>query len=184
MIDRASALELLASRNPERHLVCHALETEAIMAAMARECGEDPELWGMTGLLHDLDYPDTKDDPARHGLTCAALLDGKLPPEAISAIAAHNSEHTGVMPATRLDYALRCAESVTGIISAAALIRPTKMEGLTPKSIKKKMKDKAFAAAVRRENILECDKAGMELDAFLATAIAAMAAIAPEVGLA
>ncbi|NDY58577.1 HDIG domain-containing protein [Desulfovibrio sulfodismutans] len=184
MIDRASALTLLASQNPERHLVCHALETEAIMAAMARELGEDAELWGLTGLLHDLDYPDTKDDPARHGLDCAALLDGKLPLEAITAIAAHNSEHTGVMPAARLDYALRCAESVTGMISAAALIRPTKMEGLAPKSIKKKMKDKAFAAAVRRENILECDKAGMELDAFLATAIAAMAAIAPEVGLA
>jgi putative nucleotidyltransferase with HDIG domain len=184
MIDRESALALLASFQPERHLVCHALETEAIMAAMARALGEDPALWGLTGLLHDLGYPVTKDDPSRHGLECAAHLEGKLPPEAIAASAAHNSEHTGVMPAARLDYALRCAESVTGMISAAALIRPTRMEGLAPKSIKKKMKDKAFAAAVRRENILECDKAGMELDAFLATAIAAMAAIAPEVGLA
>ncbi len=184
MIDRESALALLVSQNPERHLVCHALETEAIMAAMARALGEDAALWGTTGLLHDLDYPMTKDDPSRHGLECAALLADKLPPEAITAIAAHNSEHTGVMPGARLDYALRCAESVTGMISAAALIRPTKMEGLAPKSIKKKMKDKAFAAAVRRENILECDKAGMELDAFLATAIAAMAVIAPEVGLA
>ncbi len=184
MIDRESALALLVSHNPERHLVCHALETEAIMAAMARELGEDEALWGVTGLLHDLDYPMTKGDPSRHGLECAALLADKLPPEAVTAIAAHNSEHTGVMPATRLDYALRCAESVTGMISAAALIRPTKMEGLAPKSIKKKMKDKAFAAAVRRENIYECDKAGMELDRFLATAIAAMAAIAPEVGLA
>ncbi|QLA21225.1 HDIG domain-containing metalloprotein [Desulfolutivibrio sulfoxidireducens] len=184
MIDRESALALLVSHNPERHLVCHALETEAIMAAMARELGEDAALWGVTGLLHDLDYPMTKDDPSRHGLECAALLADKLPPEAVTAIAAHNSEHTGVMPATRLDFALRCAESVTGMISAAALIRPTRMEGLAPKSIKKKMKDKAFAAAVRRENIYECDKAGMELDRFLATAIAAMAAIAPEVGLA
>ncbi len=87
-------------------------------------------------------------------------------------------------PASPLDYALRAAESVTGIISANALVRPDKMNGMSPKSVKKKMKDKAFAANVRRENILECDKAGLPLDAFLALAIAAMAGVAAETGLA
>ncbi len=184
MIARDEAMALLLAKNPEQHMVSHALETEAVMAAMAEKLGRDAALWGLTGLLHDLDYPDTKSDPARHGLIARELLEGKLPPEALQAIAAHNSEHTGVMPESEFDYALRAGETVTGLISAAALVRPTRMEGMKGKSLKKKMKDKSFAAAVRRENIHECEKAGLSLDDFLALSIAAMTAIAPEVGLA
>ena len=84
---------------------------------------------------------------------------------------------------SRFDYALRCGESVTGLISAAALMRPTGIEGMEVKSVKKKMKDKAFAASVSRENIRQCAEAGLELDAFLALAIEAMRAHADELGL-
>ena len=80
------------------------------------------------------------------------------------------------MPQSRLDYALRCAETVTGLVGAAALMRPTGYEGMESKSIKKKMKDKAFAASVNRDNIRECEKIGLELDAFLTLVIAAMKA--------
>ena len=80
----------------------------------------------------------------------------------------------GVAPSTRLDFALRCGETVTGLIAAAALMRPTGFEGMPPKSIKKKMKDKAFAASVSRENIRQCAEIGLELDEFLALAIEAM----------
>lgn len=185
MISREDALALLRAQNPNPGLLAHGLQTEAVMAAMAARLGHDAQLWGVTGLLHDLDYPAMAKTPERHGLALRELLPpGALPQEALDAIAAHNDEHTGHAPATPFDFALRCAESVTGIISAAALVRPDRMSGMAPKSIKKKMKDKAFAANVRRDNILECDKAGLSLDEFLTLAIAAMAAVAAETGLA
>ena len=147
------------------------------MRALAGHLGQDAELWGLTGLLHDVDFPATKTDPNRHGLLARELVGDALPPEAVTAIAAHNSEQTGIAPTTALDFGLRAAETVTGIISANALVRPEGMVGMTPKSVKKKMKDKAFAANVRRENIRECERAGVPLDVFLSLAIAAMAAM-------
>ena len=185
MIRRDDALALIKAQNPNPGLLAHGRQTEAVMRALAERLGQDPELWGLTGLLHDLDYPATAETPERHGLALRELLPpDALPEEALAAIAAHNDEHTGQAPATPFDYALRCAESVTGMISAAALVRPDKMTGLAAKSIKKKMKDKAFAASVRRANILECDQAGLPLDEFLTLAIAAIAGVAAETGLA
>ncbi|OLN24586.1 HDIG domain protein [Desulfovibrio sp. DV] len=185
MIDRDAALALVKAQNPNPGLLAHGRQTEAVMRALAARLGHDPELWGLTGLLHDLDYPATAATPEQHGLALRSLLpEGALPAVALDAIAAHNDEYTGHAPATAFDYALRAAESVTGIISAAALVRPDKMQGMAAKSIKKKMKDKAFAANVRRANILECDKAGLPLDEFLTLAIAAIASVAAETGLA
>ncbi len=184
MIDRQSALALLAEQKTPPSLLQHALASEAIMRALAQHFGEDEDLWGLTGLLHDLDYPATAEDAARHGLDTAEMLTGQLPDEALTAICAHNAEMNGAAgPASRFDYALRCGETVTGLISAAALMRPTGMEGMEVKSIKKKMKDKAFAASVCRDNIRQCAEAGLELDAFLALSIEAMRAHAAELGL-
>jgi uncharacterized protein len=177
MIDRTAALALLTAQNPEPGLWAHSLQTEAVMAALAAHLGQDVALWSLTGLLHDLDYPRTKATPHCHGLLAREFLANALPEAALRAIAAHNDEHTGVEPQTSFDFALRAAESVTGIISANALVRPEGMAGMSPKSVKKKMKDKAFAANVRRDNILECDKAGLPLDTFLGLAIAALAAM-------
>ena len=184
MIERQSALTLLAEQKTPPSLLQHALASEAIMRALAQHFGENEELWGLTGLLHDLDYPATAENAARHGLDTAEMLAGKLPDEALTAIRAHNAEMNGAAgPASRFDYALRCGETVTGLISAAALMRPTGMEGMEVKSIKKKMKDKAFAASVCRDNIRQCAEAGLELDAFLALSIEAMRANAAELGL-
>jgi uncharacterized protein len=177
MIDRSAALALLAVQDPEPGLLAHSLQSEAVMRALAAHLGQDVALWGLTGLLHDLDYPRTKATPHCHGLLAREFLANALPEVALRAIAAHNDEHTGVPPQTPFEFALRAAESVTGIISANALVRPDGMTGMSPKSVKKKMKDKAFAANVRRDNILECDKAGLPLDTFLTLAIAAMAAM-------
>ncbi len=174
MLDREAALQLFNEQKPEPHTLQHALASEAVMRAMAKRFGEDENLWGIAGLLHDLDWPHTKDDPARHGLLAVEMLQGKLPPEIVAAIGAHNSEYTGMQPQSRLDYALRCAETVTGLVTAAALVRPTGMEGMQASSLKKKMKDKAFAANVNRDNIRECEKAGLSLDEFLTLAIEAM----------
>ena len=184
MIERQSALTLLAEQKTPPSLLQHALASEAIMRALAQHFGENEELWGLTGLLHDLDYPATAENAARHGLDTAEMLAGKLPDEALTAIRAHNAEMNGAAgPASRFDYALRCGETVTGLISAAALMRPTGMEGMEVKSIKKKMKDKAFSASVCRDNIRQCAEAGLELDAFLALSIEAMRVHAAELGL-
>ncbi|QJT07792.1 HD family phosphohydrolase [Oceanidesulfovibrio marinus] len=177
MMTRDDALALVKAQGPEPHLVEHGEQTEAVMEALAaRLAPGDEALWGITGLLHDVDFPQTKDNPDRHGLSAAELIGEGLPPEAIHAIAAHNGECTGVAPETNFDWALRCAETVTGLIKAAALVRPDGYTGMKAKSLKKKMKDKSFAANVNRDNIRECEKIGLELGEFLDLAVAAMAA--------
>jgi len=185
MITRDEAFSLLKEHNSEASLINHALESEAVMRGLARKLGKDEELWGITGLLHDLDYAVTKELHNRHGLDTVKLLDGKLPFEALDAIRRHAAEMNGAeAPETDFDYALRCGETVTGMVHAGALVRPTKIDGMKPKSLKKKMKDKAFAASVNRDCIRDCDKIGLELGEFLQIAIDSVSGIAAEVGLA
>lgn len=174
MLDRQEALRLLQDNTPEPHLVQHALASEAVMRGLAARLDRDADLWGLAGLLHDLDYSATKDEPARHGAASADMLAGMLPDEALRAIRAHAFEMNGVEPASDFDFALRCGETVTGLVSAAALVRPNGMEGMQASSLKKKMKDKAFARNVRREVIRECEKLGLELGEFLTIAIESM----------
>lgn len=179
MISREKALQLLKENGFDPTLLTHSLETEAVMKHLAQRLGEDALLWRLTGLLHDLDYPKTKDNPEQHGLLAGEQLKELLPQEAIWAIIRHNSEHNGHQPQTKLDYGLRCAETVTGLVHANALVRPRKMEGMKAKSLKKKMKDKSFAANVKRERIKECDQLGLELGDFFALAITAISEIFP-----
>lgn len=108
------------------------------MRSLARRFGEDEDLWGLTGLLHDLDYPTTAEAPERHGLESATMLTGMLPEEALAAIRAHNGEMNGAAPQGRFDYALRCGETVTGLISAAARMRPTAWRAWSPKASRKR----------------------------------------------
>lgn len=183
MISREEALQLIQTHSQEPHLIPHALETEAVMRRLAVRLNQDSDLWALTGLLHDLDYSATKDSPERHGLQTCEMLVGQLPEEALQAIRAHNGECTGTMPETPFDFALRCGETVTGLIHANALVRPGGMDGMKAKSLKKKMKEKAFAANVNRDNIRECEKIGLELGDFFQIAITAIAPLAPEVGL-
>lgn len=183
MISRDDAMQLVSKHSTEPHLIPHALETEAVMRGLAQRLEQDQELWAITGLLHDLDYSATKDTPERHGMETCTMLEGQLPEEALQAIRAHNGEHTGTQPETLFDFALRCGETVTGLIHANALVRPNGMNGMKAKSLKKKMKEKAFAANVNRENIRECEKIGLELGEFFQIAIAVIAPLAPQVGL-
>jgi len=176
MLDRGEALRLLEENTPEPHLIQHALASEAVMRGLAARLGRDQDLWGLAGLLHDLDYSDTKDEPGRHGMASADMLEGRLPKEALQAIRAHAWEMNGVEPMEEFDFALRCGETVTGLVSAAALVRPGGMAGMKVSSLKKKMKDKAFARNVRREVIRECEKLGLDLTEFLAIAIETMGA--------
>lgn len=175
MLSREQALELLRAQGPDDYLLKHSLASEAIMRALAPRFGGDPEAWGICGLLHDIDFPHTKDDPARHGLMAKEMLSGlDLDEPYLNAIVAHSFEFSRQEPKSQLDFALRAAETVTGLIIAAALMRPTGMEGMESKSLKKKMKDKAFARAVNRETIKECEKIGLTLDEFLGISVEAM----------
>ena len=174
MLSREEALTLLDANGVKDHLLQHCMASESVMKGLAEKFGEDAELWGRTGLLHDIDWPATEAHPAQHGLKGAELLQGKLPEEALQAIRAHNSELNGTPVKTRFDVALRCGETVTGLVTAAALVRPTGITGMQVKSLKKKMKDKAFAAGVNRDIIRTCPDMGLTLEDFLQTAIDAM----------
>ncbi len=183
MITRQEAMELLQENMKEDNLIKHSLATEAVLRSLAARLDEDLELWGLTGLLHDLDYSITANDYSSHGIRSAEMLTGKMPDHALRAIRIHASEmNSSGSPETKLEYALRCGETVTGLIMAAGLIRPSGLDGMKPKSLKKKIKDKAFAASVNRETIREHEKLGLELDTFLLLSIAAMQSISRELG--
>ncbi len=184
IISRDKALELLEENLGNRNLIRHCLAAEAVMRALAEDRGEDADLWGITGLLHDLDYEKTVDDHKNHGLVSAGMLEGLLPQESITAIESHNYENNGVERVSDIDYLLAAGESITGLIVAVALVYPDKiLQPVKLKSVLKRMNMSAFARSVPRETIRDCSKAGYELDEFVRLSLEAMKGIASEIGL-
>lgn len=163
----------------------HCLATRAIMEKLAERLGEDPVRWGWAGLLHDLDFDQTKETPQRHGLVAAEWLeDLGVNPRIIAAIKAHNAERLGLERSTRLDFALSSAESLTGLIVATALVQPDKkLASVASKSVQKRMKEKAFARNVDRDLIRLCEKAGISLADFIVLSLESMQGISEELGL-
>ena len=139
----------------------------------------------LAGLLHDLDVEVVNADPRIHGLETARILDNYgLDPDLINAIRMHNEEATGQPRTTQFEHALAAGETITGLIVATTLVYPDrKLASVKPKSVIKRMKEKAFAASVKRDNILECEKAGIPLDEFIPMALGAMAEISDQLGL-
>ena len=184
-MDRHQALDLLESHMRADNLKKHCLATEAVMRALAERLDEPVELWGIAGLLHDLDYEETAENPSEHGLKTAAILaDSDLPAEVISAIKAHNAEVLGLERQSRLDFALTCAESITGMVIATALVYPDKrLKSVKPKSILKRMKQKDFARRVNREQIRLCEEIGVNLADFAELSLKAMQGISDKLGL-
>ena len=184
-ITRDEALKLLKEHLKNEKLISHCLATEAIMRALARKMGEDEQMWGLAGLLHDLDYEKTGEDSTRHGLESAKILEEKgVSPLLADVIKMHNAEHLGLERKTFFEHALACGESITGLIVATALIYPDKkIASVKPKSITKRMKTPAFARAVSRERIMECEQAGIPLNDFVRLSLDAMKGIANEIGL-
>ncbi len=184
MINREKALELLEKNLSNRNLIRHCLAAEAVMRTLAEDRGEDAELWGITGLLHDLDYELTENDHAQHALVTAGMLEGQLPEEAIQAIKSHNYDNNGVERSSDFDYLLAAGESITGLIVAVALVYPDKkIQPVKLKSVLKRMNMTAFARSVPRETIRDCSKAGYELDEFVRLSLEAMKGIASDIGL-
>ncbi|MBA7501135.1 Ribonuclease Y [subsurface metagenome] len=181
---REEALDSIKANVENENLIKHMLATEAIMRALARRLGEDEEEWGLTGLLHDIDMELTEGDMNIHSKLGADLARELGASEAIAhAILCHNDTH-GIPRETKLDKALFCADPLTGLITAAALVRPDKkLAGLEVKSVIKKFKQKSFAAGVDREQISLCSEIGLELDEFIQLGVEAMQGIAADLGL-
>ena len=182
---REEALELLKSYVHQENLVKHCLATEAIMRSLAERFGEDPDKWGIAGLLHDLDYEETYETPGQHARKTAEILEEKdFPRDMIDAILAHNAEALGIERKTRFDYAITCSECITGLITATTLVYPDKkLASVKPKSITKRMKEKGFARSVNRDLIRLCEKIDIPLPEFAVISLEAMRTIADDLGL-
>ncbi|MFH1003091.1 MAG: HD domain-containing protein [Chloroflexota bacterium] len=178
------ALDSVRANVESPNLVKHMLATEAVMRWLARQLGEDEEEWGLTGLLHDIDVELTEGDMDHHSQLGADLVREMGGSETMAhAILAHNEQH-GIPRQTRLDKALFCADPLTGLITAAALVRPDKkLANVEARSVHKRFKEKSFAAGASREQIAGCGELGLALDEFIETGLAAMQAIAPALGL-
>jgi putative nucleotidyltransferase with HDIG domain len=188
MIGREKALEIVRAHVKRDNLVKHILAVEAIMRGMAKEIGEDVELWGLAGLLHDVDFDETYDNPARHGMRSIEILNaeasGEVPDEVLKAIKAHNPEHTGVQPETKMEYALLAADAVSGLIIAMALIIPSKkLADVKPENVPRRYKEKDFARNCNRANMLLCEKAGLAKERFFEIALKSLQGIANDLGL-
>ena len=181
---RKEALESIKTNVQNGNLIKHMLATEAIMRALARRFGEDEEEWGLTGLLHDIDMELTEGDMTSHSKLGADLARELGASEAMAhAILCHNEAH-GIPRETKLDKALFCADPLTGLITAAALVRPDKkLAGLGAKSVEKKFKQKSFAAGVNRQQIATCSEIELELGEFIELGLKAMQGIAADLGL-
>jgi putative nucleotidyltransferase with HDIG domain len=186
-ISREEAWSLLSDWVQSESLRRHCLAVEAAMVAYAERGGEDAELWGVTGLLHDADYerfPDMDDAEQGHPRTIMAELERRdAPPEMVRAIASH-ADYLGVEPESPMERTLVAVDELCGFLVACAYVRPEGIGGLTPKSVKKKLKQPSFAAAVDREDVRGgAERIGIDFDEHVAFVIGALEARADELGL-
>jgi putative nucleotidyltransferase with HDIG domain len=184
---RAEAWNLLTEWVQSESLRRHCLAVEASMAAYARKQGADEELWAVTGLLHDADYerhPDMDDEADGHPRTIMRELEARdAPPEIVEAIAGH-APYLGVPRESDLAKTLFAVDELSGFVLACAAVRPEGIHGMTPKSVKKKLKMSAFAAAVNREEVRRgAEELGLDFDEHIATVIAALDERADELDL-
>lgn len=172
---REEALTLVKEKVHDRDLVRHMLAVAAIMEGLARRLGTDEEQWYLTGLLHDIDYEVTKNDPDRHSLVGAEwLAEMDLDEELVHAVKAHGL-HEEIPRVSLLDKALYAADPLSGLITAAAYVMPSRtLAEVKPRSVRKKFKDKAFARGANREQIKTCEEFGVPLAEFLEIALQAM----------
>lgn len=193
MIQREKAVELLEKYVKTPWLKLHMRESEIIMRALAKHFGEDEDLWGLSGLLHDLDYDYVEKDPQRHVLEFDVLLEKEnlkvgedIPSEMYHAIKAHYEDHPQISEKreSKMDYALSASENLSGFLVACALVQPDKkIASVNAESVIKKLKKKEFAKAVRRDLIYDIEKTGISLEEFVKIALQSMNEIHEEIGL-
>jgi len=182
---RDRSLELLHEHVKNPNMIKHCLAAEAVMRSLALHLGQDPDKWALAGLLHDLDVEITNADLDVHGLETAKILSARgVDPEIVEAIKLHNEQACGERRRTVFQHALAAGETITGLITATALVYPDKkLASVKARSVRKRMKEKAFAASVDRHIIGECEAAGIPLDAFCGICLEAMQSIHDQLGL-
>jgi len=189
-ISREQALELLKKYDQTESDMNHYLESEAIMRALAEKFGEDVEYWGMLGLLHDIDWALTRDNIQEHLTRAPEILRASgFDEEFIKNVESHGYGHE-ILPrlkdkkrTSKVQHSLAAAETLTGIIYAYALMRGKKISDMDVKGLKKKFKDKSFAATCNRGIVKEIEETGLSLDEFFELSIEAIKKIKDEIGL-
>jgi len=181
-MDRDAAVELARDKTVKDTTLRHLISVEGVMRALADRFGEDRELWGLTGLFHDLDQDHTGDDAENHAVLAAGWLrEAGVDDRVINGVLAH------ARPEHRTDLMSRAvvhADAVAGLLVAAALVRPERASGMKVSSVKKKLREKAFAPGVDRAEVLDVEGSiGLALDEFLAVSIEGLQRVAPEIGL-
>ncbi len=190
-LDYEHAIKLVDKQINDPITKMHLLETEVIMRALAKEFGEDEEKWGIVGLLHDIDWDLTKNDVKNHTIKAVDILKQAGGSDyLIESVVSHAygnqdcGEHPDKSRSTKLHHSLAAAETLTGLIAASALVQPDKkLKSVKPESLKKKFKQKSFAANCNRELIREIEKTGLSLDEFLKLGLKALQGIADKLGL-
>jgi len=185
VISRDQAWSVLTEFTKSDSLRKHARAVEASMRAYAGRYGEDPDTWGVAGMLHDFDYEMHPRAPHHPVKGAEILLARDVPEPIVHAILAH-ADYSGVPRVSRLDRALYACDELSGFVHAVALVRPGRViSGLEPPSVRKKLKDKAFARTVNRDDVYRgATELGVDLDAHIAFVISALTEVAPEIGLA
>jgi putative nucleotidyltransferase with HDIG domain len=181
-MQRDEALAFVRDKAEKETTVRHLISVEGVMTALARRFGEDEEAWGRVGLFHDLDQDQTHDDPDRHAYQAAEWLrEAGVEEPIVNGVLAHAHEQ---FRTDRMSQAVVHADAVAGLLVAAALVRPEKAQGMKVSSVKKKLKEKAFAPGVNREEITEAEeRLGIPLDEFLAVGIEGLQSVAAEIDL-
>jgi len=179
---KLEAIDLMQNYLKNENLQKHSIAVGAIMRALAEKFGENTELWEITGILHDLDYEQTQDTPEKHGYQTVAILQEKaeynLPDTALQAIQAHPGHEPRTTPLAK---ALFAADPLSGLILAGALMHPKQLD-MPVKSLKKRFKDKRFAAGANREQIALCSELDLPIEEFFSIALAGMKEAAHELG--
>jgi putative nucleotidyltransferase with HDIG domain len=182
-MDRDDALELVREKADKETTVRHLISVEGVMRRLALHFGEDEGVWALAGLFHDLDQDQTHDDPDRHAYQAAEWLrEAGVDEKVVNGVLAHAHEQYRT---DRMSRAVVHADAVAGLLVAAALVRPEKANGMKVSSVKKKLKEKAFAPGVNRQEITEVEeRLGVPLDEFIGLGIEGLQRVAPEIELA
>jgi len=182
---REEGFKSLKQNLSNQNLIKHSLTVEAVMRVLARRFNEDEEKWGLTGLLHDIDYDKVKNNLSQHSLVGAKMLqDLGFEEDICQAVKVHNEAH-GILPQTLLEKALFVTDPLTGLIVAATLVLPSKkLVDLSPENVLNRFKEKAFARGANREIIRKCQEyLNLKLEEFVKIGVEAIQGISNEVGL-
>jgi putative nucleotidyltransferase with HDIG domain len=181
-MERDAAIQLCREKTRKETTVRHLISVEGVMRALARRFGEDETRWGLTGLFHDLDQDVTGDDAEQHAyLASEWLREAGVDEHVINGVLAHAHAQ---FRTDRMSQAVVHADAVAGLLVAAALVRPEKATGMKVSSVKKKLKDKAFAPGVDRDEITDVEaRLALPLEDFLQVSIEGLKSVAPEIGL-